>query len=821
MTKAFSRASLPAMLLLAPPAAWAQEAPPPAAAEPETREVTVTARRREEEAIDVPLSVSAITDEAQQRLVLDGIQDYIRQVPGATLVNSGPEYLNDFTLRGQGGGRQQFSESSTGLYKDGSYDAGGIFGGRQPSRLDLFDIERLEVLRGPQGALFGRNSVGGTINTVSRRPDLNDFALRLRAGYQDFDRATGEAVLNMPLVAGQFAVRVGGFVDDQNRGFIRNLTTGRFADRRRFTGGRASGLVQLSPSVSFLAQYEHFDSRTPGFANLAFRPRTRANAGGFPLDPERDTRAFLNREGFTRIKEDFFAGTFTVETGGGELRLKATGTIRDASRVDDDRDHFEGFGGYVIAGQTVDLATSQYERFDRTGLEAVFQSAAGGVVQWLLGLEAQLYDEQVMGDLTACPAYSPIPRALNPGCNPGSAGAITAANSSPPNGTFAANLAATQGGPVRNNLRIASNHDQFDENLASYSAFASVDVNATDRFKLGAEIRVQRDRKRATYAAYSEDPLVFFGNGAPLAGLLAPIAVGGSPVQFCPPEISGTAACRAGLETFTLAREEAWTLVTPTVTATFKMTPDQSLYARFATGYRPGGFNAAIPVGLPRAQAPDFFAYDPEYATSGEIGWKGRAGRLRWEVAGYYVRTRDAQFNSRPTLDAQGLVLTNVGDTEVYGLEAEAELRVPLGGRATLDLAATGSTIGGRFRPGATSLEEGLVVDLSGKEVPRLRDYQLSGTATLGMPLGGSARALATLNVQSASGGFEDPRNTRTYAGYTLLDGRLSIRTDRFTVSVFGRNLTDRRFLLQTLQNGDLQFWNEPRTIGAEVRINF
>ena len=155
--------------------------------------MTVTARRREEEAIDVPLSVTAITAESEQRLVLDGIQDYIRQVPGATLVNSGPEYLNDFTLRGQGGGRQQFSESSTGIYKDGSYDAGGIFGGRQPSRLDLFDIERLEVLRGPQGAIrpqLGRRQ----INTVSRRPDPDELGgarARELSGLRSGDRRGG------------------------------------------------------------------------------------------------------------------------------------------------------------------------------------------------------------------------------------------------------------------------------------------------------------------------------------------------------------------------------------------------------------------------------------------------------------------------------------------------------------------------------------------------------------------------------------------------------------------------------------------------------
>ena len=110
-------------------------------------EVVVTARRRAEQLRDVPAAVTAITEADRQGLVLDRMEDYLRQVQGVTLVTSGPEYLNDISIRGQGSGRVGFTETATGLYRDGLYSSGGGFGGRSLTRIDLFRSAKVATER--------------------------------------------------------------------------------------------------------------------------------------------------------------------------------------------------------------------------------------------------------------------------------------------------------------------------------------------------------------------------------------------------------------------------------------------------------------------------------------------------------------------------------------------------------------------------------------------------------------------------------------------------------------------------------------------------
>jgi outer membrane receptor protein involved in Fe transport len=304
--------------------------------------IVVTARRREETLQDVPASITALTGEQIQNLVVDGNQDYLRQVPGASLVTSGPEYLNDFSLRGQGSGRLGFSETATGIFKDGHYNAGGGFGGRSFSRLDTFDVERIEVLRGPQGALYGRNSVGGAVNILTNAPS-DRFEVRGRLYYDDIDRGIAEGLVNVP-IGTNLAVRVGGFYDDQNDGHVFNETTNDFVDQQRFIGARAAVRAKPTEALTLDLSYEYYDALTPGFASLGFKANAPANVGGFALDPDPYTRRFLDRVGFTEVQEHTVYGRAVWEMGIGDLSLRVNHRRRDAARTNDDGDHFAGLG---------------------------------------------------------------------------------------------------------------------------------------------------------------------------------------------------------------------------------------------------------------------------------------------------------------------------------------------------------------------------------------------------------------------------------------------------------------------------------------------
>lgn len=814
-------------LMAAQGAALAQEATKPsstgAQAADTIEKVTVTARKRAEQARDVPAAVTAITSQQKENLVVDGMQDYVRQVPGATLVSSGPEYLNDFSMRGQGGGRLGFSETSTGIFKDGHYAAGGGFGGRSLNRLDLLDLSRLEVMRGPQGALFGRNSVGGAVNVVTNAPS-DVFSIYGKLGWQDTERTAFEGVLNSPVLDGMFYLRAAGLIDDQKDGSIVNLTTGNTVDGRSFGGARIAIANQSSDAANLRLTYEHYDSTSPGFASLGYRATAPAGAGGFAIDPGIYTRSFMNREGYADVLEDsvYFTGEFDASFG--KVSLKLNHRAREASRTDEDLDHFNGISGYTLNGQVVDLAAAQSEDFVRSGAELFVASKGETRLRWLVGVEAQTYAYDVANNAGGfCPAYATAGAPVFiAGCNPG--GGVTA---NPDSGPLGVALTALQVGTALSTARQNLNNDQFREELTSVSVFGSVDYDLWETLTLGVEARLQQDSKDYRFQRYSEDPLVYFGSGAVPAGRLAEILVLGQPAQFCPPSISGTPDCVAdgGISRDTLRFDEnaTWTRFTPAATLKWDINETDTGYARFATGFRPGGFNNTPPNGLPRADLAALIPYDPEYAYSYEVGWKGRLLEIvALDVAAYYTETKDIQVVTAPSAASRGLLLDNAGNAHSWGIEAEARTRFDIGpGRMFLSVSA--ATQDGQFEPGTSILidtnGDGVpdVVDLNGRQVPRLRDIQMAVSAAYFIPVWEGVNALVAGSMQTAYGGFENADNSRGFDGYTVFDARVGITSDTWRLSLFGRNLTDETYRLQNVLSND--YYNEPRMLGLELSL--
>lgn len=782
-------------------------------------ELVVTARRREELLRDVPAAVSAINEEQREVLVLDRTEDYLRQVPSATLVTSGPEYLNDITIRGQGGGRLAFSETATGLYRDGVYAAGGGFGGRTLNRIDLFDMERIEVLRGPQGALFGRNSVGGAINVLSKRPEP-ELGGKLTGRYSDPERSDLEAVLNLPL-GDRFGVRIGGYVSDQQDGFVHNLDTGEPVDDQYATGARIT--LEGRPTENFTLGLivERSDSEAPSFTTLGQRP-TRID--GTVLDPSAFERTDMNRKGVSEIGETSALLRADLEMSWADLSLRLARTERDGARKNEDGDHFNGNTGIDVApGATVlfqDTAGFQDEAFDQTTFQAYLTSNGDGRVSWLAGIEAIASNSDVDTEAKLCPDYTGVAQPLTPGCVVGASGTFT-----PPTAP-----ASIMGALARSTGRLGANHDAFTEELSSYSLFGSLEYQLTGTLTLGVELRVQTDEKTFTLERYSEDPLVYFGSGPVPAGLMAPITndpdgasgpLPASPVQFCPPTLVAP-QCAAGLETARVEAERKWTVWTPAATLRWAYAPGQNAYLRFATGYRPGGFNTNLAPNTVRSQLAAGLLYDPEYAYSYELGWKGDlfGGFLKGEAALFYVWTNEVQAVSAPSATSRGFVLQNSGDAHVYGFEAEIRRVQPIGpGRLQATLSY--STQAGAFEEGATSLSDldgdGLpeLVDLEGKHVPRLRDYQITLNLNYRQPLWNGVDGFASVSGQFAEGGYQNPPNTIDYPGYSLFDARVGLIGDSWRLSVFGRNLGDEVYVLNEI--GGNNYWSQPRVVGVEL----
>jgi iron complex outermembrane receptor protein len=195
-----------------------------AAAEQQTAldEILVTARKREERLQDIPTSAAALTADFLVNLnPIEDIRELTDLIPGITVNDVNLYFLTEPSIRGGGAGRNRYSASATGLYRNGAYVASAGPGGKNFARMDYFDMERAEVLRGPQGALYGRNALGGAINLISKKPREEFSAdLTLRAG--ELDMQAAELIVNVPL-GEQVSLRASHVMEDRDEGFYTDI----------------------------------------------------------------------------------------------------------------------------------------------------------------------------------------------------------------------------------------------------------------------------------------------------------------------------------------------------------------------------------------------------------------------------------------------------------------------------------------------------------------------------------------------------------------------------------------------------------------------
>lgn len=242
--------------------AWAQDSAPAAEAE---AEIVVTARRREETIQEVPGVVQSLSGDALAALGAQGIEDVVGLTPGVEFVNSTSEPgNNDIIIRGGGAGRFINTDSSVGLYQNGAYISGGNLGGRTLSESDLFDLERVEVLKGPQGALLGRNALGGSINVVSRRPDYQDAGGEVSIGLAQGEGRAIEASFETPLVEDVLAIRVAGRSGQRDEGFFYNPYLGLYTDQSEEALARAVIVARFSPDIELTLQGDYYDVERGG-----------------------------------------------------------------------------------------------------------------------------------------------------------------------------------------------------------------------------------------------------------------------------------------------------------------------------------------------------------------------------------------------------------------------------------------------------------------------------------------------------------------------------------------------------------------------------
>ncbi len=189
------------LLLTQSPVAQSQEANP--ATQGGLEEVVVTATRRETSVQNTPMSVDALPSDLLQQTVVMNFNDFVLMVPNLSAADNGPGNKR-YAIRNI----QAAGEPEVGLYYD-EIPIAGLSGenndtGAQQPDLNLFDMDRIEVLKGPQGTLFGEGSMGGTIRAISKRPDLDQFGAEVQGNLADMSHAgnnkDADAMVNIPII---------------------------------------------------------------------------------------------------------------------------------------------------------------------------------------------------------------------------------------------------------------------------------------------------------------------------------------------------------------------------------------------------------------------------------------------------------------------------------------------------------------------------------------------------------------------------------------------------------------------------------------------
>lgn len=745
-------------------------------AQREVEEIVVSARRRDESVQDVPMAITALSDVTLQRQNIVRMEDIADIVPNLIMTESERVNNSRITIRGIGGGNPtQLFSSGVGLYVDGMYLANSI--GPYTS---TFEVERIEVLKGPQGTLYGKNTTGGLINVVTKRPGPEPEA-SVTLGYGRFNDVDLRFSMNQPLVEDKLFARVGiGYQSDD--GYMTELNTGdgygnrenrsfRLALRwlpsdqwtfdiigthiyepRKQTGGKC---VYVSDTPN------NTDRNESGGGDLfggAFEEACNltANAGKWEF--------YSDVQGYSKVTIHSLVGSAEWSSGRpmlgfDDLTIKATAGYRSTAqeyRIDNEwsnsdlivRQTEPNGGGTVAHGETFELLFDGSAMDGR--LDAVFGYYYFRDRVTVDGMDCFDVYETVRGTGETAECYQP---------------GYTSFRNIPHN--------LTGEGP-----------DPYGKSYTphkrpSQALFAHTKWNLTDRltFDLGA---------RYTYEKLWMRNLDWTSTRTP-AGFKHYLN-------------DDTVELR-------IEASESWSAFTPAASLTYALggmgaMDDGIVYGSVATGFQSGGINNELPV----EDFGDLAVFDPEHVTTYEIGLKSTwaENRIRANLALFYTDYKDKQEtitvdNSDGRFPAGGgvTVFDNAAKLTIKGVELETTLN--LLDALTVDLNV--AYLNNRYDDFPTfDLITGEIVDQSDVVV---NDFspELTGNAAVSymFELPGGSTLTPRMGVY-----FQEPYRTNEHTnvhqqpggvcyrpGYGKLDGRLSWRSmdgDR-ELALWGTNL--------------------------------
>ena len=640
MLNAACSAGTMALLMLASPSA-AQDVTPSEESDGGLGDIVVTAQRTETISQRTPLAIDVVQPEELTNQQVVRAEDLSRIAPSLAAVG-GAGGTTSFFVRGVG-------NNSNNAYSDPaiSFNYDGVYVGRPSSTSGVFyDLQRVEVLKGPQGTLYGRNATAGAINVIPNRPTLGKASVDFMASYGNFDWLIGQAALNLP-VAENVAIRASGSVSEHDA----FLTDG--TGRQSEYAGRLQVLAELTPAITLrvAGDFSHqggasasgyyLGSVNPtfgqsGFAGYAFVPTNFDTQQGLQ-DPESQAllaSRFLTQAGRAGSvtdaspynDNDFWGVTaeLNVVTEAGTL------TVQPAYR--------EASLDYVFTGVFREGASQEEDR--QTSVEVRWAGDVSDRFNYLLG--AIYFEENI--DATA-----------------------------------------------RYNQRTLTPFQEFSTSTESWAGFGMLTFRPIENLSLTAAGRYTEDRK--SFAGTSDVYILFCGNPAPPQDICptlpftplvasaaalrdfyqqAGIPVTNVPLYALPPQAGGSQTAPFVLNSpIVIDSDLRNDKFTYRLAAQYDFSPSNMIYASLETGYHAGGFSFARGLS----------SYAPESIRAWTIGSKNRFAnnRIQLNIEGFIWDYRDQQFSQfgydLGTPPSTVFLTRNIGDSTIKGVDVDLQVK--------------------------------------------------------------------------------------------------------------------------------------------------
>lgn len=688
----------------------------------ELETVLVTAQRRSERMEDVPITVTNISAEQLRQSGVSSLSEIATLTP-ALRFDSRTAFVQP-TIRGVGtlltvnGGT-----SNVGIYIDGFYSPNPL-----ASNFQLLTVESIDVLKGPQGTLFGRNTSGGAILVNTSKPST-DFRGIGEVSYGSYNAQTYQGYVTGG-VTDAIAVDIGAIVS-KGDGFVENIATGDDKAGKYDNWSVRTGVnFDLSDNVSVLFRYEHQETND--------RTSTAGNA-------------FVNN-GQPAVYGAFIPGAI-VATRPGEV------SYDEPVGFEQESDAFQLTASFDLNFATL-TSFSQYRR--EKGLTLYTNDF---VSAQLLTVRLPVVDEAITQELLL---------ASRPGDRfQWTAGAFYYDYDD----AYPSTDVQLFGAPFTRTSSVASNS-------RSIAAYADATYALREDLFLTAGARYTRDEIEGNFAT-------------PAAGRTDLPAVSGS-------------------------------RVTPRAVIRYEPTTQSSVYASFSRGYKGAVYNTGGFSSVP---------LKPENLLAYEVGYKYASPDFSVGLSSFYYDYKDQQVSSTVTIDGTPrTVLNNAASSHIYGVEAQASYAIT--DKFDVNIGAAWTRARFKSFPDSPTLTQCLAdtcgasrglmlagsVEAGGFHMARSPDYTATAGARYNMPVAGGALVLSG-DLYYTSKFYFDTSEQFAQDAYTLLNLRAewSDSSDRYSVAVYGNNVTDEDYLVQVYTGtyGVGAMWGYPATVGASARIRF